>query len=101
MNSLKKMVQKEKEVDVIAAIYVASIKTCIACKSFPANKRQIIYIHRVDEALDLIDECHRQVIQNDFINHIVKWWTPFYSTEKYLSIRQEAVNSFLKCFYEA
>ena len=101
MNSLKKMVQKEKEVYVIATLYVASIKTVISSRNFLLTQRQIIYIHRVDEALCLIDECHRQVILNDFINHNNKWWESIYPTELYLKLRQQAVNSFLMHFYEA
>ena len=100
MNSLKTMVKMEDEVGLIASIYVMSIKLLVSNKQTTNPYSHIIYIHRVDEALRLIDEHHRRVIQNDFINHKHQWWKHFYSADRYLSLRHEAVGSFLTHFYE-
>ena len=101
MNSLKTMAKMEDEVGIIASIYVASIKYCFANTQCLQNKTPVLYIHRVDEALRLIGERHRQVIQNDFIFRKSQWWKSIYSTKLYLAIRQVAVGSFLMHFYES
>ena len=101
MSSLKMMVKNEDEVGIIASIYVASLTYCFNRAKHHKSKMPIIYIHRVEEALSLIDDNHRQIITNDFINHDDQWWKSVYSARVYLQLRQKAVSAFLMHFYES
>ena len=100
MNSLKSMAKKEDEVVVITSIYVNIIDTIL---NFPHPKnlqKSFMYLHRVEEALNALENSHRELIENDFIDGShPEWWRNVYSCKSYLNLRYQAVGSFLVHFY--
>jgi len=94
------MAKNEDEVKIIASIYQASVNALYQRGSCFIMSKSIRYIHRVDEALNLLDERSRELIHNDFIDYKPFWWQPYYSNQLYLRMRAKAVGSFLRHFYD-
>ena len=101
MNSIKSMVKMEDEVHVIASIYAYKTYSIIHNPNSTFMPNNLMYIHRVEEALCALDGHQQELIKNDFIDrHSPNWWKPLYTCEHYLKLRYKAVSSFLKHFYE-
>lgn len=99
MNSLEKMEKMEEELAIITSIY--AIKVSLIHTNPISLKSNIIYIHRVENALSALDEQKRELINNDFFHPSdPMWWKSIYTTKIYLSLRSIAVGSFLAHFYE-
>ena len=90
----------EDEVNVIASIYTYKINSVIHNPKTTFIPSTIFYIHRVEESLSALDECLRELIKNDFIDHQTpNWWKSLYPCKYYLKLRYKAVSSFLMHFY--
>ena len=101
MNSLRKMVEKEDQITLIASFYAASVGSFLDENDRSTRTNYIIYIYRVDQALNSLNERYRELIKNDFFNgDKPMWWKSIYSSRLYLNMRGRAVGSFLTHFYE-
>ena len=101
MDSLKSMAKMEDEVNVIASIY--TYKTHIIIHNLNENfiTNNLMYIHRVDEALSALDGNLQELIKNDFFFHQTpNWWKHLYPCHYYLKLRYKAVSHFLMHFYD-
>ena len=90
----------EDEVNVIASIYNHKVFNIIHNTQSTFIPNNLLYVHRVEEALSALDGHLQELIKNDFINrHSPNWWKPLYPCKYYLKLRYKAVSSFLMHFY--
>ncbi len=60
------------------------------------------YIERVEKAYEMLDPIHKMFIDNEFFHsNYPFWWEGKYSTSSFYRIKADAVDSFLRYFYEA
>lgn len=64
----------------------------------PLPDRQ--YVNLIDASLACLEEDHRRIVRNDFLDPQPKnWWMEYYAKSTYYRLRQRALEHFLRCLH--